>query len=430
MPRDAGQASLEYVGLVAVLAGVLAAATLAGAGSGALAGTVAHEVHRALCVVTAGDCDRDRAPCVVRSRALRDHWGARILWVRLGAGWAGVVETLSDGRVVVSRVREDELGLDGGTGAQAGLALGRAGRLALGGEVRAAVLAHRRDGLSWTVRSAAQARALLHRLAADRWASASGSGILRAIVDRQADLPAPDEVHGERDWGVTLGGSGSAGEAAGSLSLSAQDAWGTRRLRDGRRVLYLRRTAALDAALGLGELVDGGASAARDATVGVEVDAAGRPRDLVVVETGVLEGSRDLPAEVSEASGLLSSGSGSARGARGWVVERHLDLTVPANLAAARAAIAAARGGARVGFGDPTTPGAALRARLAGAAVVHARTFAVDATSHGGEVGGAVAGVGLGLEGGHDVTTTRLLAAATRGLDGRWVRRDDCLPAG
>lgn len=426
MDREAGQAALEHVAVVAVVGAVLAAAAFVGpARAGEVAGSIGVQVRRALCVVGGGDCERDRAPCVVAAREERDHWGARLLVVRLGAGWIGLVERRSDGRLGVARVREDELGLDLGSGAKAGVALGRLGGVSLGGEARAAVLAHRREGLSWVVEDRAQADALLRSLRADRWASVSGSGIVRAIVDGRSAVPEPDEVHGERGWGVALGGEGGAGVASGSVDLSADDAWGTRRRRDGHRVLYLRRTAALAAALGVQGLGETSGAAGRDAVLGLEVDASGRPVDLSLVETGPLEGSADLPAAVQEAAGFLA---GEARGDRRWSVEHHLDLTVPANLAAAREAITAVQG-SRTRFGDPTAAGAALRARLAVAAVVHARTYAVEAEEHGAGVEGSVLGVGAGVEGGREVTSTRLLAAATRGLDGRWALRTDCLAA-
>ncbi len=52
--RDAGQASLEYVAVVALVALVLAAAALATGRTGDLAHAIAGQVHRALCVVGGG----------------------------------------------------------------------------------------------------------------------------------------------------------------------------------------------------------------------------------------------------------------------------------------------------------------------------------------------------------------------------------------
>jgi hypothetical protein len=68
----------------------------------------------------------------------------------------------------------------------------------------------------------------------------------------------------------------------------------------------------------------------------------------------------------------------------------------------------------------------ALRARLDAAAVVHASTYEVDArrTALTGS-----AAVGLRLAGSleHSATTSRLLAAATRGIDGVWRTRTECV---
>ncbi len=188
-------------------------------------------------------------------------------------------------------------------------------------------------------------------------------------------------------------------------------------------MLYLRRTSALEAALDIPGLGAAGGDRRRDATVGIEVDARGRPVALSLLETGELRGSGDLPAAVQEAAGLLAA---AGEGTRRFEVERHLDLTVPANLVAARAVLAAV--GDPMRLRDATAPGAALRRRIAEDAVVHARVYAVEARSHGVDLAAAL-GIGAGVEATHEVVTARLLAAATRGIGGRWARRADCLDA-
>jgi hypothetical protein len=68
----------------------------------------------------------------------------------------------------------------------------------------------------------------------------------------------------------------------------------------------------------------------------------------------------------------------------------------------------------------------ALSLRLARHGVVDARTYAVDTDTTGFEAHG---GRGFKVGGKYETTTekTRLIAAQTRGIDGRWRHRDDCL---
>jgi hypothetical protein len=59
-------------------------------------------------------------------------------------------------------------------------------------------------------------------------------------------------------------------------------------------------------------------------------------------------------------------------------------------------------------------------------AVLDVRAYALDRTANGFDVH---VGAGVGVGAGHETSTenTRLIAASTRGLDGQWRRRDDCL---
>jgi hypothetical protein len=106
------------------------------------------------------------------------------------------------------------------------------------------------------------------------------------------------------------------------------------------------------------------------------------------------------------------------------VTESHLDLSDAENLAAARALVARLR--------DPLHPAriaaavAALSRRIEDNAVVDARTYAVDQSTWGAE---GHAGAELKLGGRYEKSTenTQLVAATTRGIDGHWRVREECL---
>ena len=62
-----GQGTVEYLAVVLLVAFALGGGTaaVASAAGADIATAVPHEVLRALCIVSGGDCDRDRAPCDV-----------------------------------------------------------------------------------------------------------------------------------------------------------------------------------------------------------------------------------------------------------------------------------------------------------------------------------------------------------------------------
>ena len=107
-PRSiAGQASAEYVALLAVVGAIVAGA--AAVGSPPLAGLgVAAAVRHGICLVAGGVCTPREAraaglaPCLVHARTDRERLGGRLLVVRLGRGDALLVERRSDGSAAVS----------------------------------------------------------------------------------------------------------------------------------------------------------------------------------------------------------------------------------------------------------------------------------------------------------------------------------------
>src|SRR4051812_13392930 len=124
MPRDRGQASVEYLGVVALVSALLAAAAVPALAGRDLGGAVVAGVRRALCVAGRGDCDIDRRPCIVASHIVQDEASVDLLVVRLGGRAVALREDRSDGTVAVTYVRDGGGGLD--------LTVGGGGRLRLG----------------------------------------------------------------------------------------------------------------------------------------------------------------------------------------------------------------------------------------------------------------------------------------------------------
>jgi hypothetical protein len=269
------------------------------------------------------------------------------------------------------------------------------------------------------VRDDAAAAALLRRLA-------------RPPGPRGGDpVPPPDITYGERvldsSIGVSVGVDGPVRVGEADAGLLFDKRAGTRiDHRTGRRTVYVRAADAREARVAFAGGVLGTASGEATETYAVEFDAAGRPLDLQIIAAGPYRGSADLPASVSAVQGLLAAPAGRGRD-RVYEVTAHLDLTEPENLAAARDLLAElAR--QRPHLGRAASASAALRRRFATDGTVEARVL--EATEDAKELAAdAAVGMRVGGAWSSEHGTTHLLRAASRGLDGQWLARDDCVVA-
>jgi hypothetical protein len=412
-PPDRGQAGVDYVGVLLLVTVVLGAVALVADGAG-IPQAVDHQLLRALCVVRGGECEQDRAPCPVRSDRRDDSVSARILVFHVGADKTLIREERSDGTVAVTVAYGEQAGLEVSGGAHLEVALGRGG-LGLGGELTAAAVAMRERGYTWVLRDGRAADALMGRLGV-------GAGKLDAQI-ASGRVPPPTQRY--RHGGLASRGSASAGTVArATLGLSSQDVAGVRiDASTGRRTLYVQRTVEGSVSLTQGVAGATGGRMARE-RYAVTYDDAGRPVDLMVVTTGTYRGSFDLPARLQPVAGLLSAPTGHVRT---YVEETHLDLTDPESLRVARAFLEQVRHPGAVHAGAAVAIAASLRRRLDAVGVVHARTYDADERRYGVDGSVGVEGVQLGALLSRTLLDAHLVAAATRGLDGVWRTRRDCL---
>jgi len=406
-----GQGTVEYLAVVLLVALVMGGGTAAAARATDtdLATAVPHQIRRALCIVTGGDCDRDRAPCDVATDTKSSSWEVGIAVLRVGHGRALVVERRSDGSYLVTLTKAPSAGIEstGGTHVR----ITRADRqLSVGGAVTASAVASLGHGASWVLADESAARALV------------------TALERGDDVrPADQKLHeATLVLGATVSrGTGGNIAADATATLSGETGVGERVDRaTGARTYFLRAGAAatLELTTSLRDL-SGSATGTldRDVQLALTVDRTGRWTDLAVV------GSRDASAAVSPPRGTdpLTDALGVPTAAgRRWTVEAHLDLTDPGNGAAAHGLVDALLGARPAAARDAAVE---LARRVRQQAVVDVRTYALDSASSGFDVRG---GDGVaGLSGAHESSTekTRLIAARTRGLDGLWRRRDDCL---
>jgi Flp pilus assembly pilin Flp len=217
-PRSAGQASVEYAGLLALVAAALAAAGVA-AGPGEIGQAVAGGIRTGICLL-AGDVCRTAdaeaaglAPCTVTDRTRGAAGAITVVSLRFGERGEWTVASRSDGSVAVTRRHDRSAGVSGGLGVTAsplGIELGAEGTLEY-------TLA---EGETWELPDTAAATRFL----------ALDDGDRPPPTWRFGDLA--EEARGE--IGASAGGVGLVG-----VEASAEQAAGAR-LGRGETTLYVR----------------------------------------------------------------------------------------------------------------------------------------------------------------------------------------------
>jgi hypothetical protein len=416
---ERGQATLEYLGVVMLVAVVLGLGAVLTTGAGeAIAGGVGRGMRRALCVVRAGECDLETRPCIVGSSNVEDDGSVDLVVVHVGSNEVVLREDRSDGSSAVTFARLRRGGLEIGTGAGARVRLGRR-RFRVGGQASATLLALSGRATTWNLPDRAAAARLVDRIVVD-----SARDLGRRILDRGRpagdDAPEPAVRSAERGARVEFEGS----RGRGSFSLASQDLVGSSvDIASGRRTYLVRRRNSRGAVLA--GTLEGDSAGDELYTVTTARD--GRPLDLGILRAGEVAGSVTLPKVVQPVAGYLDVPATPSAG-RHWEVEEHLDLTEPASRDVARAFLAQVVH-PHPHLGRVVAVSAALRRALDDRGVLDARTYDVTQGAPSGVGIGGRLGVRAGVDYERRSSSTRLVAAMERGTDGMWRRRDDCLTA-
>jgi hypothetical protein len=406
--RSRGQASVEYVALVALVG--LALAGAAALTAGGLGPRIVYAIRLGLCTLTHTACPappRDRAdlpPCPVGRRTRSQDLDLSVAFVRLGQGLGLEQDSYSDGHVVVRFVDEHQVGLTGTLGVA--FKLGRVTGAGVGGDLSVTFQA----GRAWSFSDPAAARRFVREYGSLQ------TLVGRAIDDLERDCwvcrqlgfgpktpPPPTETY------AVLGGRAHADATAGldqasGLDEAASAAIGRRDERGGRRTVYFRLAgaAALDLAAGAGLSHVAEASGA----VALTLDRHGRPLGLRL-----------------EGAALTADGWGGSGGGRVEEVE----TDIPLDSAAARSRMAAvlhALAPARL----RELPAAVARAErwARSHATTTRRTYAL-AERHGGAGVELRAGVDVGGGYAHTSRELRLVGVQTRLPGLPFLSREDCL---
>lgn len=423
--RDAGgQATSEYVALVALVAVVLALA--AGLTAGGVGGQVLAGLQRGICRIAGTACaspsppDDDLAPCPVERTAISESLAGAFELVRLGGGGTLTAVRGSDGRVTVTLASATTAG--GEVGVEVELGLGnRHGGAAATAQLEMTGASSR----SWTLPNAPAARAFVERYGSKATVAGKAVDLVRSgcsiLCDAigwrpHAELPPPDETSLGRGAAATLTAS------LGPASLSAADGslLGAQFRRDGSSTWFVEVETSLGADLGLGAGT-AGAGSQRKTVVAYTLDARRRPTELQLHAVATIDGTADVRLGRGRMTAKVGAG-----GARVTELEATLDLRDARNRAAAAALAAALR--------DPFAverlrrSAAAVRERIARTGVVDRRTYALASSTFGL---GAELTLGGQLGGGFERTHAgmRLLSAETRLPGLPFLPRDDCRPS-
>jgi hypothetical protein len=384
---SSGQASVEYLAVVALVAIVLVVVgsfTLPGR---AIAAATMAQLRRGLCIVEGHDCKDPVKPCAVSSRGSGTDISATAYFVRLSAGKFALIDRRSDGKVSVTLTHH----FDGGVAFEAGGRVKLAGHSAVSAEVRASLLAVGGDGTTYQVANETQAEALLLKLQKPNVDPNFYTPAIRSMWDRveaaMPRIPPPSSRFHRFEGKVALSGRVVGGDAV--LGMRTDDMTGT-------KTYYLRAGTSLDPPRVL--------HASGSGRIALTVDRHGRPTDLSLVGSGDLNGSMDLPASVQSIAGHVKAGKG-----RTWELEGHLDLTQPG------------RPSVWSLVKDPMR----LIHLMENDGYVQFRAYDTTEDGMGIEGKGEVFGAGLDYR----TTAQRLVTALDHTREGFWVPRYDCLDA-
>jgi len=398
-----GQATVDYIALIAVLGLLLAGGLMIVAGGApGVTNAVLGQLRRALCVVRGGDCPAERPrPCVVASDRDSRHVALSIAIVRVDEDRYVLRERMSDGTVRLTVARRTGAGVEAALGGRLRLQRGSR-RISTGGEARAAGQGVLGFGEVHLARDDREADAILRAIGRAGPRSARGG-------------PRPRELFVE--GGVRgLGRLGAGGLGAGLWLEGMADAMlGARRDTQTGEVTISLATGRSGGALLAAVLA--GPSGWFDGQLGLALtlDRDRRPVELSLSATGMLAAGSSLPPGLAGALG--DRGAAVDLRGRRWELGARVDLRDPA--------VAGAWEAFRR---DPASAAAirALGAILRSHAHVDVRSYAQRSESDG-----VAAGVALGLKLGGELDRTidraRLLSAAARPPGGLWERRVDCV---
>ena len=405
MGSQRGQATVDYVAIIAVLA-IAFTAALASAAIGApgIVNAVSGQVRHALCLVGGGPCPEWRSrPCAVATAREQRHIAVTVVLLRYDRDKVVLREDMSDGTVRFTVATAHGLGLEAGFGASARATV-KGRDVGASDEARVAAQGVYGSGKVYVAHNAREADAFM-----------------KAVEHGSEPSKPSEDFHEGGVRAIGNAGLGGPGANAALKGVAGTVIGYKRDLVKGERTIALNLGRNGWGAIGIGL---GGPAGLADATAtfNLTLDRKHAATELSVAVTGTLAGGAALPLSVTKALRAARANAGGMSGSlkgRRWEVNARLDLRDP------RVAAAWKR------FRDDPASGAAiaaLGAAIRDQAAIDVRTYGTAGTS-GGAGAGISGGVRFGGEYEHTDDRSELIAASSRPSGGLWEPRIDCVTA-
>jgi len=339
-----GQASSDYVGLLA-LVGVVVATSVAVVKPPPIPGSITAAFRHAICLAGGGICTAREAreaglgACVVHVRSDADQVGAVVAVVRLRRGDTAIFERRSDGSAVVSFLDSNSIGAQAGVGISVGT-MGGTGTANVGAGISF------NTGRNHEFASVHDARAFLARYADGETTAGEALDVARRVspAHEAQRVPAPRSTSFEAGSWADLDAELKAPipMAGGRLGADGQASIGRllgRRIRGSQTTWYLRVEGS--AAARLGAVVGAVGGDGRSDVVLEVTTEAGRTVAAAVSGSAGVAGELDLYGQTTDLKSLAkrlraASGAAGGTGHRGRTLQASvsLDLRAPDNSAA------------------------------------------------------------------------------------------------
>lgn len=433
---SAGQSTVEYVGVLLLVAIALGGIALVSSGGGPRLGLT---IARAFCRVLGASCPRlelalapPLAPCPVSRSAREEEASATVGVIAVGIGDSIAVARGSDGGISVSLLDHGDAGLTAGVGAHFELP-GRWGGATGSAAASATAKIGFTTGLLYRFRDPARGAAFIARyrhrssIAGRTEDTLKGLCIVCHVFGvKHEPFPRADAVFVEGGPSAAASAQASSGGWSAGFKAAIAGALGARESRSGTTTFYYRLDESVAGDLDA-VVASAGGTGRVEGLLEYRVARDGRPLSLrfqsVRGWTGrlALAGhARNLP----ELERGLRRGGASLGGSTGQTLEYQalLDLRRPANRRASQAVIDGLRR-------DPLALPRLVRRlgrRMAVDGTVDLRTFATHDRQDGIGAGGRL-GVGLSGDYANRTTIAGLVDAYTRPPGDRFLRRVDCL---
>ena len=393
---EAGQTAAEYVGVLLLVAAIVAAIVLTPVGE-----RIAYQSKILICQIAGGDncaatAGNPDAPalakCVVSASDRSLEASVKVLVFKAEGGVAGVKRVSADGTTYITMKAN----------AGAGLEFSSPGASAEGGGTGASspkgdfsVTGKGEFARTWKFASEREADDFVDHVVDKVKAKLDWKPDFLQSAD---DYDLPDQDSDTLYGGIAAGGSVSAGGggAYAAAGGGVEGGVGAKFLANGDRTYFFKAKANVNARAGSSLAGGFGANGDGEIIIGITYDKNGHEKAMTVTGIGTVAGGVDFRGSAENLSGLLGSlekvgGAGVGQAGTRVEFESELDLTDPANREAARTFIDGINpvSGRSVDLGEATR---ALYDRFDADGKTNVRLYDVDKMEAGVDIDGSVAG--------------------------------------